>query len=348
MSFIKKVARLLNVDPNNGQKGTDIGGFPAYSSDLVNIQENARADTLGFYEFLREHMSIADSNSSGTRIYNSKEYDSGLIVSGMQYKKIEGTNVDILPGKMYLSGEVIDYPGQTINTALGNFVWFWTGNETIGKRNFKDGNLKDATVLHGYNFAQTYNSTPPDSMLTTDNHILYKFNEIDFTDRRADVCEYYTISGALGVQQLREGHDDLGWLSAIKAGIPDVDWSAYNIRSKVIDNKESLKVSMFARTRADKITVGSWALMGDLNNTDWNQARYASSGGLYNNSSNVPVPCYFRVFNQDIEYYVDSLPDGASGADQVVFRGDFDTHTSDGVQFGRKTSTLWMKTTDSL
>lgn len=58
MTQIKKVPRLIQKDANNSQEGTEPGGFPAYSSDLVNIQENARADIAGFFESDKAKVSL--------------------------------------------------------------------------------------------------------------------------------------------------------------------------------------------------------------------------------------------------------------------------------------------------
>ena len=343
MTQIKKQPRLIQKDANNSQEGTEAGGFPAYSSDLVNIQENARADVAGFFEFFRQHMKLNTAGVGSSVDFDGVEYESGLIVSGMRYKKLSGTSVEIEEGKMYLSGEVVDFPGGTFDYSANPILWIWTGSETVTQRVFRDGNQKNATTISGYNLEQTPSTTPPGGMSTTDNHIKFDFTEIDSTERRARVCENYTISAALYLQQLRENYDGLPWVPAIAdAG---TTFNTFNIRTRLKDRGDSLSFEIFASLDTSGLTTGAWTVLGNTNQPAWSYERYGR--GLITGVTGLPADVFFKVSGSNIEYYLPALPAGGSGL--VTFRGDFEVYTPDGeTNVSRVGNTLWMKHPESL
>ena len=344
MTQIKKQPRLIQKDANNSQEGTEAGGFPAYSSDLVNIQENARADVAGFFEFFRQHMKLNTAGVGSSVDFDGVEYESGLIVSGMRYKKLSGTSVEIEEGKMYLSGEVVDFPGGTFDYSANPILWIWTGAETVTQRIFKDGQQKNATTISGYNLEQTPSTTPPGGMSTTDNHIKFDFTEIDSTERRARVCENYTISAALYLQQLRENYDGLAWVPAIAdAG---TSFNAFNINSRLKDRGQTLSVSMFARIGYADVVEGAWTTLANPNQPAFLSATRYATGMLIGEGDDL-VACFFRVNNSVIEYFVPTKPATASGFS--TFRGDFEIHSDQAeTSVSRVGATLWMKHPESL
>lgn len=203
---IDKKSRFINKDEAARGTGTENGGIPIGSNDIVQIQENARADNIAILEFFREHTKEINGNIGSSINLNGVEYERGLILQGGRYKKADNNGPrDIEPGKIYLHGEVVNFQGFQIGFQLGSVFWIWREKTdyVTTKRKFKDGPNKDVLKIPTYStgFSNSAN-TPPAGMSATSQHIRYNYANMDTLN--GTVCEEYTIQAATGLAKLKE------------------------------------------------------------------------------------------------------------------------------------------------
>ena len=218
---IEKQSRFINKDEAGRGTGTENNGIPIGSNDLVQIQENARADSVALLEFFREHTKEANGNIGSSVEINGVDYERGLILQGCRYKKADNNGPrDIEPGKMYLHGEVVNFEGSSIDIRFGKVFWVWREeiDYTISSRVFKNGITKNVLKIPTYSTGLSNSpNTPPTGMSATSQHVRYDYANMDTLN--GTVCENYTLFKATGLANLKEqnGQGPLISLSALGA-----------------------------------------------------------------------------------------------------------------------------------
>tara|TARA_R110000796_G_C14539246_1_gene432721 strand:+ start:332 stop:1381 length:1050 start_codon:yes stop_codon:yes gene_type:complete len=137
-----KVSRLKSIAGK-----TETGGAPFYSEDLVTIQENGRADFFNHFESLRRQLpNLLYYQGPGNPYL--KEFENGLILSGLEYDNTDPSNPIISEGYILSDGEVCYYPGGTIATGptFTGLVYLFKGGALPVSRTFDDGFSKEMLV----------------------------------------------------------------------------------------------------------------------------------------------------------------------------------------------------------
>ena len=139
MALIQRVDRFKNISNE-----TDIGGAPFFADDFIRLQVNQRAEILNYYEFLRAK--LPDFNYyQGPGNPTAPNFESGLIVSGLEYDNTNTALPVVSEGYIYSGGELLYYPGGTITAIGGSFstlLYLYKGASTFTTRVFDDGGTK--------------------------------------------------------------------------------------------------------------------------------------------------------------------------------------------------------------
>ena len=344
MEEIKKFGRFINVDPNSRETGVEDGGVPIGANDLVQIQENARADALAMYEGYRQHMNPDTAGVGSSRTYDGVEYEGGLIISGMRYSMdLAKTQLTIEAGKMYLSGEVLDFPETVFNIAAGAFIWIYRNNtdDVIKeKRRFDDGNDKDVLITPIFRTKQTSLEFPDGDIATTDNHIL--FNAINYmsTDVRASVCEYFTLQGSGYMQQLRENYDSPVWVESTDR---DTGFDTLDCKTRYSNRGTKLEVKVTLSENAANWVTGSWQGLADINQAVNSDISWLAMISDYEAAPHSVETIYLRFKDGKLQYLLKAIP---AGATQLSCFSDYTVHSISSTENGRIGESLWMKHPD--
>ena len=136
-------ARLINP--------ADTGGLPIFNDDIAQAQDNNRNTSIEYFEFLRSNI----NNHTGKLDFPTgpgapTTEDVGLIISGCVTDKSGLGPYPVSEGYVYISGEVMKFPGATI--AANEFIQMKKGAQTITQRTFKDGITKNAVEEYTLDF----------------------------------------------------------------------------------------------------------------------------------------------------------------------------------------------------
>lgn len=192
-------------DFKNVSGGTAIGGAPIYANDLVRLQQNAKADFISTFEALRTKLP-AMLTYDGVGL--SKQFESGLILSGLEYDNTDPNNPVVSEGYILSGGEVIYYPGGVINTG-GNpnptLLYLWKGAPSYDSRVFADGGNKEILVSYGVNIELGSIGAPGPQMngstaiISTDEVVVLTIGAV--TDQTVRYGEsYFSIRAGLELQ----------------------------------------------------------------------------------------------------------------------------------------------------
>lgn len=140
MALKQKNPRFKDV--GGGQMNT--GGAPIFADDFLTIQENARADSLNDYEYLRKKLPQIDYYQ-GVGNPDAPNFEAGLILSGLEYDNTDPQNPIISEGYILSGGEVCYFAGAQFNTGptAQGLVYLFKGAESPVSRVFNDGGNKE-------------------------------------------------------------------------------------------------------------------------------------------------------------------------------------------------------------
>ena len=188
---------------------TDTGGAPFFSEDFVTIQENNRADTLNYFEYLRRLLPNLEYYQ-GLGVPVAKEFENGIILSGCEYDNTDPSNPVINEGYILSGGEVCYFPGGTFATGptQAGLIYLFKGAVSPVSRIFDDGFSKEMLV--------SYNCTVEQGVWGTNGPELPVGTTITATDEvvviscgntvagKAIAEKYFSIQAALNINTLGE------------------------------------------------------------------------------------------------------------------------------------------------
>lgn len=201
MTLIDKKPRFID----NGAGDLETGGAPIFTSDIVRLQENARADIINAYEYYRAKLPplLFYQGPSNPAI---PFFENGIILSGCEYDNTSVSAPVISPGFILSGGEVCYYPGGTIPAGVVNqaVIYIWKGSETKESRVFNDGGSKEILTTFDVNVEQgIVTATGPElqagSAITATDQVV----AISCGNGSATYAEsYFTVQSALGIQAI--------------------------------------------------------------------------------------------------------------------------------------------------
>jgi hypothetical protein len=258
-NLISKVPAIIDNDPA-GNVAHSNGGFPMYGSDVVNVQQNALADTVALLEFYRNRLGTEDGavGIESTRTIGGSKYECGLILSGLRYKYLNASSFNIEAGQAYFKGRVVDVPQQTVTNASGSVFWIWAdGSKTIAQRSYEDAVPKDATEILTLQFGYSADrDTAPAGMNVGDHHIRYDFSRYheaaDNAIKYVDVCEDYTVIQAAGHRRKTTVED---WVKT--TAYTSKTWQFHSVYYKMSADGTKLRIKGQVRLAQDQISSAS-------------------------------------------------------------------------------------------
>jgi hypothetical protein len=212
----------------------DTGGAPIYADDLVRIQENNRGDILNYFEALRRLLPELLTWDGATQ---SKQFESGIVLSGLEYDNSDPANPVVSEGYILSGGEVCYYPGGTIATGLTNrgLLYLYKGAPSYTSRTFSVGGSKEILVTHdivvetgqvtanGLELAGGSAITGTDEVVVLGIGIAGSFLGED----------YFTTRTALGITGVAVKGNESDWSAGVMSGTNSVGASLGYLVSRV-------------------------------------------------------------------------------------------------------------------
>ena len=126
----------------------DVGGAPIFNNDIIKLQQNSDADFVNSNEHYRRRLpALMYYNGPGNPLI--KNFENGLILSGLTYFTVDASNSTINPGYFLSGGEVCYYAGGTFATpSAGTLICLKKGAASYTNRTFNDGISKQFAVIY--------------------------------------------------------------------------------------------------------------------------------------------------------------------------------------------------------